>query len=80
MTLQQLLLSTVLATMVFAVALELRTEDFARVFRTPRAVVAGLVPQFVLLPVGTWLATLVLDLPPNIEAAMILVASCPGGR
>ncbi len=79
MTLQQLLLSTVLATMVFAVALELRTEDFARVFRTPRAVVAGLVPQFVLLPVGTWLATLALDLPPNTEAAMILVACCPGG-
>jgi BASS family bile acid:Na+ symporter len=79
MTLQQLILSAVLATMVFAVALELRTEDFARVFRTPRAVVAGLVPQFVLLPVGTWLATLALDLPPNTEAAMILVACCPGG-
>lgn len=79
MTLQQLILSAVLATMVFSVALELRTEDFARVFRAPRAVVAGLVPQFVLLPVATWLATLVLDLPPNIEAAMILVACCPGG-
>jgi BASS family bile acid:Na+ symporter len=79
MTLQQLILSAVLATMVFSVALELRTEDFARVFRAPRAVVAGLLPQFVLLPVATWLATLVLDLPPNIEAAMILVACCPGG-
>ena len=41
--------------------------------------VCGLIPQFVLLPVGTWLATLALDLPPNIEAAMILVAACPGG-
>ena len=41
--------------------------------------VAGLVPQFVLLPVATWLATLALDLSPNIEAAMILVAACPGG-
>jgi BASS family bile acid:Na+ symporter len=79
MTPQQLILSAVLATMVFSVALELRTEDFARVFRAPRAVVAGLLPQFVLLPVATWLATLVLDLPPNIEAAMILVACCPGG-
>ncbi len=79
MTPQQLLLSAVLATMVFSVALELRTEDFARVFRAPRAVVAGLVPQFVLLPVATWLATLALDLPANTEAAMILVACCPGG-
>ena len=79
MTTQQLVLSLVLATMVFSVALELKIADFTRVVQTPRAVVCGLIPQFVLLPVGTWLATLVLDLPPNIGAAMILVAACPGG-
>ncbi len=75
----QLVLSLVLALMVFSVALELRVDDFKRVLDTPKSVVAGLIPQFILLPVGTWLATLWLDLPPNIEAAMILVASCPGG-
>jgi BASS family bile acid:Na+ symporter len=64
--------------MVFSVALELRSPTLPA-SRSPRAVVAGLVPQFVLLPVATWLATLVLDLPPNVEAAMILVACCPGG-
>ena len=79
MTTQQLVLSLVLATMVFSVALELRVDDFRRVAQQPRAVVCGLIPQFILLPVGTWLATLALDLPPNVEAAMILVASCPGG-
>ena len=79
MSAQQIVLSLVLATMVFAVALELRASDFVRVAETPRAVVAGLVPQFLLLPGATWLATLVLDLPPNTEAAMILVAACPGG-
>jgi BASS family bile acid:Na+ symporter len=79
MTTQQLVLSLVLATMVFSVALELQVEDFRRVARAPRAVVAGLIPQFVLLPGTTWALTLVLDLPPNIEAAMILVAACPGG-
>ncbi len=76
---QQLVLSLVLATMVFAVALELRLADFTRVAQTPRAVVCGLIPQFVLLPGATWLATLVLDLPANVEAAMLLVAACPGG-
>jgi bile acid:Na+ symporter, BASS family len=75
----QVILSLVLATMVFSVALELKTDDFRRVAQTPKAVVCGLIPQFILLPVGTWLATLVLDLPPNVEAAMILVAACPGG-
>jgi bile acid:Na+ symporter, BASS family len=79
MTTQQLILSAVLATMVFSVALELRLADFQRVVQSPRAVLSGLLPQFVLLPVATWLATLALDLPPNIEAAMILVACCPGG-
>ena len=79
MTTQQLVLSLVLATMVFSVALELKVADFTRVAQSPRAVVCGLVPQFVLLPGATWLATLALDLPPNVEAAMILVACCPGG-
>jgi len=65
--------------MVFSVALELRIEDFKRVAQTPKAVICGLIPQFLLLPVATWLVTLWLDLPPNIEAAMILVAACPGG-
>ena len=79
MTAQQAVLSLVLATMVFSVALELRVQDFQRVAQAPRAVISGLVPQFLLLPVATWLATLMLDLPPNTEAAMILVACCPGG-
>ncbi len=79
MTTQQLILSLVLATMVFSVALELRLDDFRRVAQTPKAVVCGLIPQFILLPVGTWLATLALNLPPNVEAAMMLVAACPGG-
>jgi bile acid:Na+ symporter, BASS family len=75
----QLILSLVLATMVFSVALELKIDDFRRVAQAPKAVVSGLIPQFILLPVGTWLATLALDLPPNVEVAMILVAACPGG-
>ncbi len=79
MTPQQLVLSLVLATMVLSVALELKVEDFRRVSQSPRAVVCGLIPQFILLPVATWAATMVLDLPPGVEAAMMLVAACPGG-
>ena len=74
MSTQQIILSLVLATMVFSVALELKVEDFRRVAQTPRAVICGLIPQFILLPVGTWVATMLLDLPANVEAAMILVA------
>ena len=62
MTAQQLTPNAVLASMVFSLALELMLSDFTRVAPSPRAVVCGLMPQFVLLPVGRWLATLALDL------------------
>jgi BASS family bile acid:Na+ symporter len=76
---QQAVLMLVLATMVYAVSLDLRVADFRYVATHPTAVGVGLVAQFVLLPAATLLATLVLDLPPATEAAMMLVAACPGG-
>lgn len=76
---QQAILMAVLATMVYAVSLDLRPADFAYVARHPLAVCIGLLAQFVLLPGATLLVTLALDLPPTIEAAMMLVAACPGG-
>ena len=76
---QQAILMMVLATMVYSVSLDLRVKDFRYVATHPAAVCAGLVAQFVLLPGATLLATLVLDLPPATEAAMMLVAACPGG-
>lgn len=76
---QQAILIAVLATMVFAVSLDLRVDDFRYVARHPLAVGIGLVAQFVLLPLATLGVTLVLDLPAPVEAAMLLVASCPGG-
>jgi BASS family bile acid:Na+ symporter len=79
MSAQQAVLSLVLATMVFSVALDLKLDDFKRVLRTPRAVLAGLLPQFVLLPLATFALTLVLHLPANVEAALLLVACGPGG-
>lgn len=65
--------------MVYAVSLDLKIADFRYVARHPLAVGIGLVAQFILLPAATWIVTLLVDLPPATEAAMILVASCPGG-
>src|SRR5262245_37304536 len=76
---QQAILVAVLATMVYTVSLELRVEDFRYVARHPVAVGIGLLAQFVLLPGATLIVTLLLDLPAPTEAAMMLVAACPGG-
>lgn len=76
---QQILLSAVLAVMMFSVALEIRLQDFRDVARRPLPILCGLIAQFGLLPSVTWLATLLVDLPPNVEAGMLLVAACPCG-
>jgi len=76
---QQAILMAVLMTMVYTVSLELRAADFRYVVRHPLAVGIGLVAQFALLPLATLGLTLLLDLPPATEAAMMLVAACPGG-
>ena len=76
---QQAILVAVLAAMVYTVSLDLRVADFRYVAQHPLAVGIGLLAQFALLPGATLLLTLFLDLPPATEAAMMLVAACPGG-
>ncbi len=72
-------LNLVLAAMILGLALDIKTDDFLRVFRNPKAPSVGLAAQFLLLPALTCGLTLLLDLPPGIELGMILVAACPGG-
>jgi BASS family bile acid:Na+ symporter len=76
---QSQVLTLVLFLLVYAISLDLRAADLRYVTRRPVAVGTGLLVQFVLLPVATWLATIALPLPPATEAAMMLVAACPGG-
>ena len=76
---QQAILIAVLAVMVYTVSLELKPADFRYVLQHPVAVGIGLLAQFVLLPLATWGVTMLLDLSPATEAAMMLVAACPGG-
>jgi BASS family bile acid:Na+ symporter len=62
------------------VALELKLDDFKRIFVAPKAPMIGLGSQFILLPGFTFLLTLMLRPPPSMALGMILVASCPGGN
>jgi BASS family bile acid:Na+ symporter len=66
--------------MMLGVALELKLDDFKRIFRAPKAPAIGLGTQFILLPAFTFLLTLILRPPPSIALGMILVAACPGGN
>lgn len=74
-----LLLNLILALMMFGVSLSLRWSDFKRVLEIPAAPFAGLLAQFLLLPLGTCLFTWVFAIQPEFALGMILVAACPGG-
>ena len=74
------IINAAIGLMMFGVALELKLDDFKRIFVAPKAPMIGLGSQFILLPAFTFLLTLILRPPPSIALGMILVASCPGGN
>jgi bile acid:Na+ symporter, BASS family len=61
------------------VGMELTIDDFRRVARQPRKVVAATAGQIVLLPVLGWALVHFLNLPPPINRGVLLVAACPSG-
>jgi bile acid:Na+ symporter, BASS family len=61
------------------VGMELTTDDFRRVARQPRKVVAAIAGQIVLLPVLGWSLVHFLNLQPAITRGVLLVAACPSG-
>lgn len=68
-----------LALVMFGVALELRLADFVAVFSRPRAPLAGLAAQLLIVPACTYGLILLLQPSPSIALGMILIAACPSG-
>ncbi len=74
------LLNGILALVLFGVALDIKVSDFRILASAPRAVLIGMVGQFLLLPAVAFLIGLVLKPAPSIALGLILVAACPGGN
>jgi BASS family bile acid:Na+ symporter len=64
----------------FGVALGIDTEDFRQLRKNPKAALAGVLSQFILLPLLTFLLVVIFRPNPVLALGMILVASCPGGN
>ncbi len=77
-----LVLSIVLALIMFGVALGIRFETLKNVFVKPKSIITGVLLQWIGLPLITFLLTLLLNtwITPMVALGMILVASCPGGN
>jgi len=74
------IINLAIGVMMLGFALELKIDDFKRIFISPKTPVIGLVAQFILLPAFTFLLTLIINPAPSIALGMILVAACPGGN
>ena len=73
-------LNLIIGLIMFGVALDLRWQDFARIVRSPKGPLIGLVAHFLLLPAFTFVLVLILHPTPSIGLGMILIAACPGGN
>ncbi len=74
------ILNICLAVIMFGIALEIKTSDFKIILSNPRAAILGLISQFIVLPLLTFILILILKPHPSIALGMILVAACPGGN
>lgn len=73
-------MNLVLGLVMFGVALEISISDFKPLWLKPKALIVGLVSQFIALPAITFLLVYAIDPLPSIALGMFMVAACPGGN
>lgn len=76
------IMSIVLALIMFGIALGIKVETLKNVFVKPKSIITGVVLQWFGLPLVTFLIILAFNsfLTPMVCLGMLLVASCPGGN
>ena len=73
------LVSAVLATIMFGVGLSINFNDLRQIYRSPKALILGLVSQMIILPLIAFLTVAFTDLPATVKVGFIILAACPGG-
>jgi len=77
-----LVMSIVLALIMFGIALSIKPGTLKNIFVNPKSLIVGILLQWIGLPAVTFLLIMVLNpiLTPMVAIGMLLVASCPGGN
>lgn len=73
-------LNIALAIIMFGVSLSITVSDFKRLLKHPKIVFIGIVSQFILFPLLSFLLVIILKPHPSFALGMLLVAACPGGN
>ena len=68
-----------LGIVMFGMGMTLKLGDFKVVFTKPKAVITGILSQFIIMPLIAWVLCLVFQLPTELAVGVMLVGCCPGG-
>ena len=68
-----------LGIVMFGMGMTLKLGDFKGVFTKPKAVITGILSQFIIMPLIAWVLCLVFQLPTELAVGVMLVGCCPGG-
>lgn len=73
------LISSVIALIMFGISLSLTPESFKNIFKYPKSLIVGLSAQMMFLPVIAFLFGIIFDLSPEFKIGLIILSVCPGG-
>lgn len=73
------LIVPLLSAIMFFMGLTLSVKDFKRVFMMPKPIVIGVILQFMIMPLAAFCIALLLALPQQLAAGLIIVGCCAGG-
>nr|WP_269077393.1 bile acid:sodium symporter family protein [Basilea psittacipulmonis] len=68
-----------LGIIMLAMGMTLSTKDFSILSKYPKAVLVGVIAQFVIMPSIAYALAVIFDLERSLAVGVILVGSCPGG-
>ena len=71
--------NTLLGIVMFGMGMTLKISDFKVVFTKPKAVITGILSQFIIMPLLAFLLVKIFNLDPALAVGVILVGACPGG-
>ncbi len=74
------LMNMALGLIMFGIALEIRLSHFKLLWQSPKPILAGVLSQFIVLQLLTFLLVYWLKPEMNVALGMFLVAACPGGN
>ena len=75
----ELMLGVALAFIMFSLGLSLKPSDFNVALRQPKALIAGITCQIILLPIVAYFLILLFGLDGKVALGVMILSCCPGG-